>query len=621
MLKKELYGLAAVLFSLLSFFISIAVIYNYSIYLENKDFYTKYTTINYENLVKDIKDRKFKSYSKNLVYSNSLKYSNMWYDTRRILQTDAYIFSYKDGKKVLYTEDGLNKGALNFSKEDKDLLNATYELQTDSSTMFVFFPFSFKGVFDILLIMFGLIFIIFAAQFLISEMISGKNFTKKQIDTNIDFEDIVGYEDVKKQFLEISEFIKNKKHFEKNSLSVPKGILLTGEPGVGKTLFAKAFANEVNATLFFASGSDFAEVYVGVGAKRVRSLFRSAQMATPAVIFIDEFDAIGSRSNIHNDSERTSIINQLLTEMDGLGKKQDIFVIATTNYESQIDKALLRPGRIDKIINVPLPDKKTKIEIMKKYLSDFFIEQEDLESLAIKSQNMSAASLKNLIEQIKSYHIKENGLNNKKIQKEIINLVFDEIQYGGKRNIDYEKQMEKRIALHELGHAFVSAVLSKDYTVEKVSIEARSKSLGATFMLPKYETHLYTYEQLITMICVLVAGRAAEEIFLSQASSGASDDLMKANTIANDIINTYGLGKDTPLLVDITPKNIIKNNNLEDLQQRQKLLIECFDKSKKVINFYKEDILQLSINLIEQKEITGKLIFDIIENKKYVDIN
>lgn len=611
MLKKEVYTvLSFCLFIAFSVIGAIAA-YNYSVVLESRDFYKQRQTIDYKTLVEELKNGNITGYSKSQVYSQKLDFSKVWFDTKKATLLDSYSFVHKNSKEYLYTEDMLRAGSL-LKKEDKDLVSALYNLKSVEGINYSFINFSIRSVVDGMFWALGIVFLMFAAQFLIAEVIAGKNFTQKNMDTNLDFDDIVGYEDVKKEFLDIANYIKNKSDYTKNSLTVPRGILLTGDPGVGKTLFAKAFASHVNATLYVASGSDFAELYVGVGAKRIRSLFRSASMSSPSVIFIDEFDAIGNRASMGQDSERLSVINQLLTEMDGLNKKSDIFVIATTNYEEKIDSALLRPGRIDKKINIPLPDNGTRRGIIEKYLGDFKMSEALLDAMAIRTQSMSAASIKNIIEQAKTLHVKEFGLEIKNLSKETIMTAQENILMGFKQNLSLKPQQEKTICYHELGHAIACVTLLPDKIVEKVSIEPRGKSLGQTFMSASEENFLYTKDQVLNHICVLLAGRASEEVFMGCVTNGAADDLQKANTLAHDLLFKFGMGSEHNLVVDIFPSNPVKPDAWA--QERQRVLQQEYDRAKEIVKTYQSQLLEVSKILLDKKTIDGSLVSAIVQH-------
>lgn len=599
--KKELY-LALMIFLIISVLISVFVsIMNYYTVLENKKFHGGTATINYEELNKELNDKKIVSYSTNLVYPSYLEFSDIAFDPKNVSSMYVYRFYYKDGSFKHYVLDRLKADSLT-TKDGKDN-SALYNISNKRGENINLVIFGIGDLFSLVFTIGVFLVVIIGAQFLVGEVVAGKNFAAKTLDPDITFDDIIGYDDVKEQFKEIASFIKNKAHYEDNELTVPRGILLTGEPGVGKTMFAKAFANEVSASLFFASGSDFAELYVGVGAKRIRNLFRTARISAPAIIFIDEFDAVGSRDGMFKDSERTSVINQLLTEMDGLQRKSDVFVIATTNYENKIDSALLRPGRIDRKINIASPDKNTRKEIIKKYLGAFTANEETLELLAVKTQGYSGASLRNLVDETKSLVVKKNGLENRLVTIDDFNVSQENILLGSKKSLDFNKEQERRIAYHELGHAVASLILNPNHVVEKITIEPRGNALGFTMITPTEEQFFYTKQEILNQVCVLLAGRAAEEVFLGNITNGAKDDLNRANRIVNDMIESFGMSDEHPLLVNISNK---ENSEDHTKEERAIILAEQYTAVKELILSRKEKLEELAQILIAEKRITGE---------------
>lgn len=600
-MKKELYSIISFLLVVLTLLITSTLIYNILLINKNKDFYTKTQTIKYEQLLQDLKDKKIEGYAKNILYPQYLEFKDIYYSLDQALKVVVYKFSYSNGKERLYIVDSLKLSSLD-SKDNKDLGNLLYNIENRKGEVFDLADFTLSQAITTLLIMGGLILILLVGQMVVTEMVSGKNFDKKVLDLDITFDEIIGYEEVKENFKEIISYIKDKSHYDEHQLEVPKGILLTGDPGVGKTMFAKAFANEVNATLFFASGADFAELYVGVGAKRVRNLFRNARMSAPAIIFIDEFDAIGNRETMGNDTERLSVVNQLLTEMDGLNKKEDIFVIATTNYENKIDKALLRPGRIDKKINIPLPDKETRIKIIQKYLGNYIVHENDLKTLGLRTQFYSGSSLKNLVDETKSLHYKKYGQ-----EKTILLNSFAEVQennlLGLKQKIEVKEEQEKRIAYHEIGHALISYLFISGKKLEKVVIEPRGGALGYTWSIQTEEMFLYSKEDLLNNIKVLLAGQAAEEIFMKSITNGSSDDLFKANTIAKEMIIKYGMGSKYPLYVETNHNTLIQDSFKEEISE---ILQTEYILTKEILEKNKEKIEKVFLLLIEKKQISGE---------------
>ncbi len=604
--KKELYFAISVFFIVIGLIAFGAGFINHQVIEQNKAFHGNTEKISYDQLNQDLEKKKIVSYSNNIAYPSFIEFSDIVFEPLKVFNVVVYRFYYEDGSFKHYELDKLKSESLTKKEgDDNSNIKHLYNLKNQKGEIITLIPFGVTDLIRLLGTASFFIVIIIGAQLLVGEILGGKNFSAKAIDVDIKFDDIIGYEDVKEQFKEIASFIKDKKDYEKHDLTVPRGILLTGEPGVGKTMFAKAFANEVNASLYFASGSDFAEMYVGVGAKRIRNLFRTARISAPSIIFIDEFDAVGSREGMTKDSERISVINQLLTEMDGLGAKSDVFLIATTNYENKIDSALLRPGRIDRKIHIPNPDKNTRKEIIKKYLGNFVTDEKALDSLAIRTQGYSGASLKNLVDETKSLVVKREGLAHKNITLADFSNSQESIILGLKKSLDFNEEQERRIAYHELGHAAASLILNPTHVVEKITIEPRGNALGFTMITPTEEKFLYTKEELLNQVCILLAGRAAEEIFLGNITNGAKDDLNRANKIVNDMIESFGMGDKHPLLVNIALKD---NGEDHTKEERARILSEQYHSITDLLLKNKSKLEELAVILIKEKSITGEEI-------------
>lgn len=375
-----------------------------------------------------------------------------------------------------------------------------------------------------------------------SDLLVGKNFNPKTADPDMDFDDIVGYEEVKREMREVLEQLKNSSAFSAKGMSPPKGILLTGAPGVGKTMFAKAMANEFDAKFLYATGSDFVEMYVGVGARRARAIFQEARMSAPAIIFIDEIDALGARDSYGMDSERLSTINQMLAEMDGLNENKQILVIGATNHPDKLDSALLRPGRFDKKINIPNPDLSTRKGILEKYLAGVDVAEDvDLNALARQTPGHSGAELKNLVAEAKNIAHRRNPNTTKVfVDKAAFDEAHEVVLLGHSIREPSTREREL-VAVHELGHALVAHVLCPHLEVGKVVVGGRGAALGFTLQLPIEEKLLYTKTELEGQISALLAGRAAEEVFFGDVSNGASDDLVKAYHLAVRMVCEYGM--------------------------------------------------------------------------------
>lgn len=382
-----------------------------------------------------------------------------------------------------------------------------------------------------------------------SDILVGKNFNPKTSNEDVDFTDIVGYEEVKREFREVISQMKKAKHFSKQGIKAPKGILLTGSPGVGKTMFAKALANECGANFMYATGSDFVELYVGVGARRARSMFANARVNSPTVIFIDEIDALGSRDAYGMDSERLSTINQMLAEMDGFSENEQVLIVGATNYPDKLDPAMLRPGRFDKKINIPQPDASTREGILKYYLKDVEVADDvDLKNFALRSGGMSGAELKNWVAEAKNLALRDSDGHHFIVDKKKMDQAQEILLLGFSERAGNETEKE-RVAIHELGHALIGHLLnSKNFHVDKVALTGRGGALGFTMNRPLEDKSIYLESELRSQIASLLAGRAAELVYFGEVSSGAGDDLMRANEIARKMVCDLGMGSHLPLL-------------------------------------------------------------------------
>lgn len=452
------------------------------------------------------------------------------------------------------------------------------------------------------LCLFGMV-IIFA-QMIFTQFVANKNFAPEKLNLKLTFDDIVGYDDVKKELNEFKKYFENKKLYSDNDINLPKGLLLTGMPGVGKTMFAKALANELKCNFLLASGSDFVELYVGVGPKRIRSLFSQAKILKPTIIFIDEIDAIGSRSFGFTDSERLSTINQILTEMDGVVERDDVIVIGATNYADKLDKALLRPGRFDKQIHIPLPDLDTRHKMIERFLNKSKHENVDIEKYSHQFSNFSGAEIKNIIDEAKVIAFQENPdsiiIKNKQIDQALQNIAVG-IVSSKHKNVDEIR----RIALHELGHAIAAKQFLPNAQVHKVSIIGRGRALGFTLQTLNVEQKLNTKQNLESEIKVLLAGRAAEEVMLGDVSNGAENDIERAFQIASNMVVKWGMS-------DAGFVGVVKNSNVFDeklFAESTKILNSLYTDTKEFIQSKKEILEKYTDLLIEQEEMDGKDLF------------
>ncbi|MCF8220383.1 MAG: ATP-dependent zinc metalloprotease FtsH [Cryomorphaceae bacterium] len=363
--------------------------------------------------------------------------------------------------------------------------------------------------------------------------------------TNVTFKDVAGLQGAKEEIVEIVEFLKNPKKYTDIGAKIPKGALLVGPPGTGKTLLAKAVAGEAKVPFFSLSGSDFVEMFVGVGASRVRDLFRQAKEKAPSIIFIDEIDAIGrargKNNGFNSNDERENTLNQLLTEMDGFGTNSGVIILAATNRADVLDSALMRAGRFDRQIYVDMPDINERKEIFQVHLKPLKLEEGlDIDFLAKQTPGFSGADIANLCNEAALIAARKEK---KKVAKQDFLDAVDRIVGGlEKKNKIITKDEKKTIAIHEAGHATISWLLEYANPLVKVTIVPRGQSLGAAWYLPE-ERSITTTEQLLDQMCSALAGRAAEELVFSKISTGALSDLEKVTKQAYAMVSIYGLNK------------------------------------------------------------------------------
>lgn len=401
-----------------------------------------------------------------------------------------------------------------------------------------------------------LLILMVVGQELVQTHLSKHSVTPTKPDEDVTFDSVIGHDAVKDELRMVRDHLKNPKIFQESGLQAPKGILFSGDPGVGKTLLAKAMANEIKADFFSCAASDFVELYVGMGARRVRGLFAKARLAERAVIFIDEFDAIGSREDRNTDSERLSTLNALLTEMDGMSGNGQVLVLAATNRPDKIDPALKRPGRFDKIVRLGLPDQPTRLKMLQYYTRRFSLAEDvDLQRVAARTAGYSGAQLRETIEEAKRIAWKSAGAPTENRQEndylfqikatDILNAQ-ENLLLGPGYNVLHPSEIE-RVTVHELGHALVGHQMCPEMLVEKVTIEGKGQSLGYTITSPQDERRLRTEASLRGEIAMLLGGRAAEEVLLDSVSSGARDDLNRANHLALTMVADLGMGSSTGL--------------------------------------------------------------------------
>jgi AFG3 family protein len=454
-------------------------------------------------------------------------------------------------------------------------------------------------------------------------------FDKENSTSKIDFKDVAGLEEAKVEVMEIVDFLKNPKKYTDLGGKIPKGALLVGPPGTGKTLLAKAVAGEANVPFFSMSGSDFVEMFVGVGASRVRDLFKQAKEKAPCIVFIDEIDAIGrargKNANFSGNDERENTLNQLLTEMDGFASNQGVIILAATNRADILDRALLRAGRFDRQIHVELPDSKERLEIFKVHLRPLKLEEGlDITFLAKQTPGFSGADIANVCNESALIAARKNKDS---VQKQDFLDAIDRI-IGGleKKNKIISLDEKKTIAYHEAGHATVSWLLEHANPLLKVSIIPRGRSLGAAWYLPE-ERQITTTEQLFDEMCSALGGRASEEVTFNKISTGALNDLEKVTKQAYAMIAYFGMGKVTGNLSyydssgqsEFSFGKPYSEKTAESIDKEVKELIDkAYEHSKSILRDNKDGLTKLAELLLEREVIFSEDLVTIFGPRKSI---
>ena len=446
----------------------------------------------------------------------------------------------------------------------------------------------------------------------------------------VTFKDVAGLPEEKEELQELIDFLKNPKKFTKLGARIPKGVLLVGPPGTGKTLLAKAVAGEANAPFYFISGSDFVELYVGVGASRVRDMFKQAKQNAPCLIFIDEIDAVGRQRGTgigggHDEREQT--LNQLLTEMDGFGANEGIIIIAATNRPDVLDPALLRPGRFDRQVTVALPEQKAREEILKVHARGKILSKSvHLDSIAKRTVGFSGADLENLLNEAALLAVRreKSAITMSEIDEAIDRVIMGPAKVTKK----YTKEEKKLVAYHEAGHAVLGIKLDNANDVQKVTIIPRGQAGGYNLMLPKEEKYTATKTELLEQIMGLLGGRVAEEVVFGEITTGAHNDFSKATKIARSMVTEYGMSSLGPVQLE-TPegssflgRDYNKNRNFSDQvaleidNEVRNIINECYSKAKKIIEKNRDLLDIIASNLIEHETLTKEQIDYLAENGK-----
>ena len=445
---------------------------------------------------------------------------------------------------------------------------------------------------------------------------NAKMYVEKQ--TGVTFKDVAGQDEAKDSLQEVVDFLHNPGKYTSVGAKLPKGALLVGPPGTGKTLLAKAVAGEAKVPFFSLSGSAFVEMYVGVGASRVRDLFKQAQQMAPCIIFIDEIDAMGKSrdTQMGGNDEREQTLNQLLAEMDGFESNKGLVLLAATNRPEILDPALLRPGRFDRRIIVERPDLKGRVEVLKVHSKDVKMDETvDLEAIALATSGAVGSDLANMINEAAINAVK-NG-RNAVSQADLFEAV--EVVLVGKEKKDRVMNQEERkiVSYHEVGHALVSALQKDSEPVQKITIVPRTMgALGYVMQTPEEEKFLNTKKELQAMLVGMLGGRAAEEIVFDTVTTGASNDIEKATSVARAMITQYGMSEKFGLIglesvqnryLDGRPvMNCGQETASEIDHEVMKMLKEAYEEAKKLLSEHRESLDKIAAFLIEKETITGK---------------
>ena len=481
-----------------------------------------------------------------------------------------------------------------------------------------------------------IVIIVASAYFLFGKLAStNKNsvdFGKSRAKLNdgnfqVKFKDVAGLKEEKEEVEELIDFLRNPKRFQKLGARIPKGVLLVGPPGTGKTLLAKAVAGEANVPFYYISGSDFVELFVGVGASRVRDMFKEAKRNAPCLIFIDEIDAVGRQRGTglgggHDEREQT--LNQLLTEMDGFGANEGIIIIAATNRPDVLDPALLRPGRFDRQVTVSLPDSKERKAILEVHARNKILNKDvNLQNIAERTPGFSGADIENLLNEAALLAVRRNRSD---ISMDEIDEATDRVLMGPAKTSRKITDNEKRlVSYHEAGHAVIGLKLENANEVHKITIIPRGVAGGYTMMLPKEEKiGIATKNELEASITGLLGGRASEEIFLGEITTGASDDFKKATNIARSMVTEYGMSELGPMQYEQKSEGVFlgrdygKQKNFSDqvaleIDKATRDIIEtCYAKAKDIINKNKNLVHLLSEALMKNETLTKEQIEEIV---------
>lgn len=454
-----------------------------------------------------------------------------------------------------------------------------------------------------------------------------KSRARLEDDVKIRFSDVAGCDEEKEEMEEIIEYLKNPKKFSRMGARIPKGIIMVGPPGTGKTLLAKAVAGEANVPFYSISGSDFVEMFVGVGASRVRDMFAKAKKTAPCMIFIDEIDAVGRQRGAglgggHDEREQT--LNQLLVELDGMSDNNGVIVIAATNRPDVLDPALLRPGRFDRQITVSLPDLKGREAILRVHARNKKISEDvKLDQLAKRTPGFSGADLENVLNEAAILAVRENK---DMIETQQIDEAIDRVMMGpAKKSRTYDDYTKKLVAYHEAGHAIVGLNLPDGAVVQKVTIIPRGNAGGYNLIIPRKERILNSRRELMDTITSYMGGRAAEEIFFDDITTGASSDIQAATRIAKDMVTTYGMSDLGPIQYNSGNDSVFLGRDYNSASNAssqvayeidtevRKIIEHCHQEARRIISENREDLEKIANTLMDKETLTAEEIEELLK--------
>lgn len=578
---------------------------------------------------KKVNDLTYDEFEKALVSNKIEEIVLIPKDRAKIYEITGKLENYKEKEtfyvRVPYSDEVINRI---LKAREENNFKLTTEADPESSTILLLLV----NVLPIVLLL-GLGFFFFTRQMngANKSLDFGKSKAKLNVDKGkITFKDVAGLEEEKEEVKELIDFLKEPKRFQSLGARIPKGVLLVGPPGTGKTLLAKAVAGEANVPFFFISGSDFVELFVGIGASRVRDMFKQAKQSAPCLIFIDEIDAVGRQRGTglgggHDEREQT--LNQLLTEMDGFGANEGIIIIAATNRPDVLDPALLRPGRFDRQVTVNLPDIKGREEILEVHAKNkVLVPTITLNNLARRTVGFSGADLENLLNEAALLAVRRKK---KAITMSEIDEATDRVLMGpAKKSKKYTEKEKKLVAYHEAGHVVLGLKLNDANDVQKVTIIPRSYAGGYAMMVPKEERYTSTKNELLEQIIGLLGGRVSEELIFGEITTGAHNDFEKATKIARSMVTEYGMSDLGPMQLEhqqeaaFLGRDYNKSRNFSnevaheiDIEMR-KIITECYEKATKILKQNKKLLTLIANTLVEYETLTKEDIEYLVENGK-----